>query len=69
MSKVLCHCNYCSNYIEEPERRGPGNPNARNICPFCDRELNSRDDYTAELVTDSFYDNTPKRPCLPNYLH
>ncbi len=70
MSKRLCHCNYCKNYIEEPEVRGPGNPHAKNVCPFCGNELNNRfTDYTVEMVTDSFYNNTPKLPCHPNYLH
>ena len=67
--KTLYHCNHCSNYIEEPERRSSYNPHAKNVCPYCGRELESSSDYTGELVTDSFYYNTPKLPCHPNYLH
>ena len=72
MSKRLCHCNYCGTYIEEPEVRGPGNLHARNVCPCssCGKELDNRfTDFTVEMVTDSFYANTPKLRCHPNYLH
>lgn len=69
MSKRLCHCNHCGNFIEEPEVRVPGNPQARNVCPFCGEDLKNRVDYTVEMVTDSFFEHTPKLPCHPNYLH
>lgn len=70
MSKVLCQCNYCKNYIEEPEVRSSGNPHARNICPFCHKELESKySDYTASLVSDDYYAGISKLKCNPNYLH
>lgn len=68
--KLLCQCNSCRTYVEEPEVRSSANPHARNVCPGCGRELESRyTDYTAELVSDGYYDGVPKLPCHPNYLH
>lgn len=72
MSKLLCQCNYCKIYVEEPEVRGSGNPHARNVCPnlSCGKELNSKySDYTAFLVSDGYYASVPKLKCVPNYLH
>ncbi len=68
--KNLCTCNYCGGNVYEPEIRSCGNPHARNVCPFCGAELEDKYvDYRMELVSDSYYDNTPKQRCHPNYLH
>lgn len=69
MSKILYHCNKCETYVYEPEVRSVFNPHPRNVCPCCGIALESTADYTEELVTDSFYDNTPKLRCYPNYLN
>lgn len=67
--KQLYHCEHCMNYIEEPEKRSRLHPHARNVCPYCGKELEDQSDYAAELVTDAYYDNIAKLPCHPNYLH